>query len=193
MYSKYNKNRKYQRGRSRQLGSIERDILDELTFGDLMSSFLLSGRSTKRFYRLARERATHRYRRKCAIERLVDLDYIQVRGDRLSITNTGKSALGHTIDSTRSLLKTATWDHKWRIAAFDIPEVYTLLRNKVREVLKKSGFVRLQQSIWIFPHECEELVQLIKKESRLSKHILYGVLDRIEDEERLKKVFDLHG
>lgn len=177
--------------RVRQLGAIEKDILRQLTLGDMLYSFLLSAHSTKRFYQLARERAAARYRRKLAIERLIELDFIQERGDCLSITDTGESALGRAIDDMRKLLETKIWDHKWRVAAYDIPEVYAPLRNKVRNILKKAGFVKLQQSIWIFPHECEQLVHLIKHESQLSKYILYGVLDRIEDEERLKKMFGL--
>jgi len=180
-----------QNKRTRQLGAIERDVLNELTFGDLLYGFLLSSRSTKRFYKLARERANHRYRRKLAIERLMELDYIHARGERLNITGAGQNALGQAVGKTLNLLKTKTWDHKWRIATFDIPEAYAPLRNKVRTILKRAGFVKLQHSIWIFPHECEEVVQLIKTESRLSKYILYGVLDRIEDENRLKKLFHL--
>ena len=182
---------KQSRKRIRQLGPIERDILNELSFGDLMYGFLLSARSTKLFYKLARERATYRHRRKMAIERLARQDFIQRVGSRLSITESGKNALGQAVANTIDLLKKKTWDHKWRIVVFDIPEVYTLLRNRVRDILKRAGFLRLQQSVWVFPHECSELVQLIKAESRLSKYILYGVLDRIEDEDRLKRLFRL--
>ncbi len=176
-------------GRRHRLGLIERDILDELTFGDLLYSTLLSARSTKRFYKLARERATYRYHRKLAIERLKECAFVQERGERLSITDAGRSVLGTAVEATRRLLGVKPWDYKWRIAAFDIPEKYESLRRKVRSVLKDAGFVKLQQSIWVFPHDCEELVQLIKKESGLSQFILYGVLERIEGEEQLKKLF----
>ncbi len=91
----------------------------------------------------------------------------------------------------RRLLQTNAWDGKWRIVAFDIPEKYSALRDKVRRILKQAGFIKLQHSVWIFPHECEELAQLIKEESRLSNYILYGRLDRIENESGLKKAFHL--
>ena len=61
----------------------------------------------------------------------------------------------------------------------------------MREVLKRAGFQKLQHSVWIFPHECAELSLLIQEESGLKKHILYGVLDRIENEDRLKDLFRL--
>jgi len=141
--------------------------------------------------RLARERANDRYRRKRALKRLVELDFIQERGKKLSLTATGATALGTSIEDTLALLKNRTWDHKWRVATFDIPETHAALRSKVRGILKRAGFVMLQQSIWVFPHDCEELVQLIKNESRLSQYILYGVLERIENDARLKKIFHL--
>lgn len=179
------------RKRTRQLGRLERDVLEELTAGDKLYGFLLSGRSTRRMHRLAQERANDRYRRKLAVERLKDLDYIHARGQHMSITDAGRSMLGDQIDKTKKLLGTKAWDYKWRVAAFDIPETHAQLRHKVRGILKKAGFVKLQNSVWVFPHECEALVQLIKRESQLSRYILYGVLERIEDEVRLKKIFSL--
>lgn len=179
------------RGRKRRLGAVERDILNELTFGDFLYSFLLSARSTKLFYKLASERATQRYRRKLAIERLKEMEFIEERGEKLSITGTGRSALGMAIAANRKLLGQRPWDHKWRIATFDIPEKYASLRKKVRGVLKTAGFVKLQHSIWIFPHDCEDLVQLIKEESKLTEFILYGVFEKIEGDDRLKKLFRL--
>lgn len=177
--------------RRRGLGGIERDILDELSGADLLYGFLHSGRSTRAMYRSAREHAAYRHRRKRAIERLKDFRFIEQKGERLTITAAGTNALGAAVLNTRGLLKSQTWDGKWRIAAFDIPERYASLRNKVRNLLKEAGFLRLQHSIWIFPHECNALVQLIKEESALSKYILYGLLDSIEDEERLRKLFKL--
>jgi len=177
--------------RTRQLGSIERDMLDELSLGDILYSFLLSARSTKRFYKLAHERVAYRHRRKRALDRLIQLRYINAAGERLSITNQGRTALGVAVSKNLSLLKTASWDHKWRVTIFDIPESYAPLRRKVRDILKRAGFIKLQQSVWVFPHECKDLVQFIKEEARLSRYVLYGVLEQIEGEDRLRKLFQL--
>ena len=177
--------------RRRGLGAQERNILEELSLGDVLYVYVVSARSTKLFYKNARERAAARYRRKKAIERLETWGYIERLDDSLSITAVGTIALGTIASKTRDLLRSKKWDHKWRIAAFDIPEKYTPLRNKVRDILKQAGFISLQQSIWVFPHECEELIQLIKQESNLTHYLLYGVLERIEDEDRLRKIFKL--
>ena len=170
---------------------MERDMLAELSLGDILYGFLLSARSTRRLYKLARERAAYRHRRKRALDRLIELNYIEATGKRLSITNEGQTALGEAISRTFNLLKTKSWDHKWRMAIFDIPEIHAPLRRKIRDILKRAGFIKLQQSVWVFPHECMDLIRLIKEEPQLSRCVLYGVLDRIEGEERLRKLFRL--
>lgn len=176
----------------RRLGSLEREILYELSAGDLLYGFTFSMRSTRRMYKLARERAQYRYRRRRAEERLRAERFIEERSGRLEITDRGRSALARTLSQVRLLLdKRPAWDGRWRIVAFDIPEKYHVLRDRVRTILKRAGFVQLQQSIWIFPYACEELVNLIREESALSQHILYGVLESIEDEARIKRVFNL--
>ena len=175
----------------RRLGAIERDILDDLTAGDMLYGFFLSGRSSYRMMRLARERANNRYRSKLALERLVAQNLVKKQGQKLVITQKGRYALGSAAAETRKMLTTVPWDGKWRIVAFDIPEEFAGQRDMVRRILKQAGFELLQRSIWIFPHECEELAAILKEHSHLSKHILYGVLEKVENEARLKKLFRL--
>ena len=175
----------------RKLGRIERDILGDLTFGDLLYSHLCSGTSRTRFYQLARERATERYRRRRAIDRLTTDGFISAHGEVLHLTKAGSVSIGSYADKNRELLKQQTWDHKWRIVAFDIPERLAPLRAEVRGILKRAGFIKFQQSIRIFPHECRELVQLIKRDTRLASYLMYGVLESVEGESQLKKRFGL--
>lgn len=178
--------------RRRKLGNIERDVLNELSCGDLLYGFLLSAHSTRRMFKLARERANYRYRREIAIKRLEKLRFIRKRGKALSITQNGADALGLAIDKTALLLKRNTsWDRRWRMVTFDVPERFRRHRNHVRAILKRAGFVQLQQSVWIFPHECEEFVQFLRRESQLAPHILYGVLEKIEGEKELMRRFHL--
>ena len=178
------------RKRAKRLGRIEREILEDLSLGDLAYGFFFSARSTRLMYKLARRRAMDRYRRKIAIERLQDLQFIERAANKLAITEKGKNALGIAVQQTANLLG-SRWDGKWRIVIFDIPEKYVVLRNRLRYILKKSGFVQLQLSVWIFPYDCKELVKLIKGESRLSRFILYGTLEHIENDEILKRNFKL--
>lgn len=183
--------RAVQKPRSSRLGAIELDILRELTISDLLISFLVSGRSIKRMNQVAQQRAVQRHRRKLAVERLSQRGFIKKSGDLVCIRDKGRHAVDVTVRNVRRSLKTRKWDGKWRIVAYDIPERFKPLRDAVRLTLKNAGFVKFQDSLWIFPHECRELATLIQKESRLRMCVLYGVLEKIENEERLKRHFSL--
>ena len=174
-----------------RLGNLEKRILTDLSAGDMLYGALLSAHSTKRMYKLAQDRAAYRHRCKEAIERLKEKKFIQTSGERLTITGAGENALGVIVDKTCALLQKRAWDKKWRIVVFDIPEKYSQLRDKIRGILKRAGFMQLQRSVWVFPHDCEELITFVKQESRLAPYILYGVLDSIESGDRLQKIFKL--
>src|SRR3989344_9098522 len=87
--------------------------------------------------------------------------------------------------------KPRTWDKKWRILIFDIPERRRLTRDKIRFHLRRSGFVRAQDSVWIYPYPCEEFVALLKAECRVGKDMLYLIVETLEGDVRFRKLFDL--
>ncbi|PIR84968.1 CRISPR-associated endonuclease Cas2 [Candidatus Kaiserbacteria bacterium CG10_big_fil_rev_8_21_14_0_10_45_20] len=173
------------------VGVLERDILEQLSGGDLLYGFLLSARSSRRLFIKARERASYRYRRKQAILRLKEKRFIQQKGELFKITPKGTAILKQQIQKTHNLLNTKRWDGRWRIVAFDVPEKHRSFRNKIRLALKEAGFIQMQKSVWVFPHECKELSDLLKEEPRLTHCVLYGVLEQIENEEKIKKIFNL--
>lgn len=174
-----------------RIGNLQRGMLQELSAGDLLYGFLLSGHSTKRMYKLARERAASRYRRKRALEKLIAQRLVHKTGERIFLTAQGRYAMEPLAAATKKKLGQTAWDGKWRVVTFDIPEKHAGLRRTVRNMLLRAGFIRLQHSVWIFPHECEELIRLIQEETRLAPCVLYGVLERIETSGRLKKFFRL--
>src|SRR3989344_5169870 len=79
--------------RRTRLGTIEREVLEELSVGDLLVGFLCSARSTRRMYKIARERAKHRYHTRLAIERLTSEGHISRSGEFLSINTSGRRLL----------------------------------------------------------------------------------------------------
>ena len=173
------------------LGAIERDILQELTFGDLLISFLTSAHSTRAFYKTARERAVRRYRERQALERLIAQGYAARYNDRVAITTLGRRSLGQILDAVCTSAQTQKWDGKWRIITFDIPERLRASRSGIRAILKRAGFKKLQHSTWIFPYACEELAEFIHDDPHVARYVLYGVLEYIQDDARLRKSFGL--
>ena len=178
-------------GPKRRLGRVEKEILESITGGDRLIGFLCSARSTRAMYKIAYERARARYRTRKTVDSLVLKGYVAREGELLSITNSGKSILESAVSRTRKQINEVAWDGKWRIVAYDIPSRYNKLRDEVRHILKRAGFQKLHHSIWIFPHDCRELSDLIQSDRRLKSCVIYGVLESIEGEDRLRALFNV--
>ena len=178
-------------GKKKKLGRVEREILETITAGDILIAALCSARSTRGMYKLAHERARARYRTRGTIDTLVKKGLARHSEGMLSVTNEGSEALENAVTKTNALLREKEWDGKWRMVAYDIPASHAKLRDAVRDVLKRAGFVRLQHSIWIFPHECRDLSEFIRSDRRLEQCVFYGVFEADTTDKRMRALFGL--
>ena len=108
----------------------------------------------------------------------------------LRITEKGRRRFG-TLVSFGPLPRPKRWDGKWRLVIFDIPEKRHGLRARARGIVAGFGFVRLQDSVWAYPYDCEEPVALLKAELRIGKDLLYIIADAIEYGTPLRRQFNL--
>lgn len=83
------------------------------------------------------------------------------------------------------------WDGKWRVVIFDIPEKLRWGRDALREKLKDLGFHELQKSVFVFPYECKDEINFVIEFFNLRRYVRYGVLDFIDNDLHLKKIFKL--
>jgi DNA-binding transcriptional regulator PaaX len=74
---------------------------------------------------------------------------------------------------------------------FDIPEKRKGLRQKVRNTLITIGFERLQDSVWVYPYDCEDLIMLLKAGFHVGDDMLYMIVDSIERDKDLRDHFQL--
>ncbi len=109
----------------------------------------------------------------------------------LCLTEKGQEKLDSYRLSEYKLLIPKTWDKKWRVLIFDIPEYRKSLRDKIRKELTKINFARVQDSVWIFPYDCEELVALLKADFRVGEDLQYMEVNRVENDIRLREFFNL--
>ncbi len=84
-----------------------------------------------------------------------------------------------------------SWDKKWRLIIFDIEEKRRSARDSIRHHMQSFGFVKLQDSVWVYPYECEQVIGLLKAQYKIGKELLYIVAGDIEGDEQLKKRFNL--
>jgi hypothetical protein len=87
--------------------------------------------------------------------------------------------------------KDKRWDGQWRVVTFDVPEKRRSTRDRLRGYMHAYGFKKLQSSVWVFPHDCEEVLALIKAELRIGNAVLYMAVDEIENDRHLREHFHL--
>jgi CRISPR-associated endonuclease Cas2 len=83
------------------------------------------------------------------------------------------------------------WDKRWRVVIFDIPEYRRGTRDKLRLTMQNTGFYRLQDSVWLYPHDCEDFIALLKADLKIGNAILYMVVEKIENDTKIKTHFSL--
>lgn len=83
------------------------------------------------------------------------------------------------------------WDKKWRVICFDIPEKRRYARHLIQRKLKEVGCYRLQDSVFITPYNCSEILKLIQQGFFLQKHVRGMVVTQIDDEAAVLNYFKL--
>lgn len=64
-------------------------------------------------------------------------------------------------------------------------------RENLRHTLISIGFMKLQDSVWIYPYDCEDLITLLKADMEIGKDILYMIVEALEDDKHFRKYFKL--
>lgn len=134
-----------------------------------------------------------KYRLKSVASRLAAkglVKFVTVDGEKhLEITPKGMEVLADV--EGKDSRKKKRWDKRWRIVMFDIPERRRKARVQLRMQLQEYGFAHLQDSVWVYPHDCEDFVALLKADLKAGGSILYLVAESIEDDFHLKSHFGL--
>ena len=73
-----------------------------------------------------------------------------------------------------------SWDKKWRLVVFDIPEQKRKLRNYFRRYLVILGFGKVQRSIWISPYDFSAIIQRYARKLGLSDYIFQITADNFK-------------
>ncbi len=113
------------------------------------------------------------------------------KGNFARLTEKGEAKLRQLEIMDYKIKKPKRWDGKWRLLAFDIKEERKGVRNKVRHTLRQLGFTRLQDSLWVYPYDCEDLIMLLKVDFRVGKELVYIIADNIENDKSLRKFYSI--
>ena len=128
---------------------------------------------------------------KSTATRLTRKGLLKFEDGHYAMTAEGEKILERWKRRDFKLIKPKRWDQKWRIVIFDIPEHKKRIRNEIREILRAAGFERLQDSVWVYPYDCEDIIGLLKTDYGVGKEMLYIIADQIENDKYLRMDFGL--
>lgn len=136
-----------------------------------------------------------RYYVNTALDRLRNRGLIEFKKENektfVRLTNKGAGELLRYQLQETVIKKPKIWDKKWRVIIFDIKEKRRFVRDEFRNELVNLGFLKLQNSVWVHPYDCEEIIIMLKSYLQIGKDILYMNVEKIENDKWLKHEFGL--
>ena len=136
----------------------------------------------KRLYRVVREFYN---------DRLVDYKESEDGAVSIVLTKEGiKKSVKFKLDEMKIEIP-PKWDGEWRIVIFDIPERFKKAREALRNKLKNLGFVKLQESVFILPYECEDEIDFITEVFLIRPFVKFVRVKSFTNEEKLRVNFGL--
>lgn len=169
---------------------IQKAILDTVKAAGLLSVVLVAPGTVKYLKHLgldSKERQKEIIKR--SRDRLVKSGLLAYQDGFLRLTPKGEMKLKSLEMKDWKKARPKKWDGRWRVLIFDIPEKRKPLREKVRSALLSIGFIRLQDSVWLYPYDCEDFINLLKADFKIGKDLLYLIVESIENDKYFRKEF----
>lgn len=175
--------------------NIQQAVLATVAMAGIVAVGAIAGNAVQLLEYLPNESYNLKYRMKSVASRLVAKKYavwVERDGKKfLRLTPAGRAAF--EFEQAKVTLKNQKkkWDGRWRMVVFDIPERRRAVRLRLRAVMNEIGFVRLQDSVWVYPYDCEDFIALLKAELKIGKDVLYAIADTIEYDKGIRAHFHL--
>lgn len=179
----------------RRKQNVQHAVLAAAGIAGLLAWAALAPNTLQLLRYLPKEKYKLGYRARTAAGRLVtkgQAQWIERGGKKyLRLTEAGRRALAFEQAKVTLTNQKKKWDGRWRMVVFDIPERRRCIRIRLRAHMSEIGFVRLQDSVWVYPYDCEDFIALLKAELKIGKDVLYAIADTIEHDRTIRSHFRL--
>jgi len=183
-------------GARRSKREIEQTILAVVGAAGILSFALVAPKALDLLKYTPLNKYKFAYRTRTTAGRLVAMGYMtwmERDGKKfLRLTQSGQKLM--QLEKEKVALAThkkKRWDRRWRMVVFDVPERRRKIRGRLCAAIQEVGFVRLQDSVWVYPYDCEDFIALLKAELKIGKDVLYAIVDTIEHDKDLRRHFNL--
>ena len=131
-----------------------------------------------------------------AITRLEYAGLVRVSGQyssrKVVLTDKGRAVIDTIRASEYRIPEPVFWDGKWRGVMFDIREKRRKTRSQLRSLLFGAGFLRLQDSVWVYPYPCDEFIGLVRAHLKSGTgEMLSFTAEALESDKKLREHFRL--
>lgn len=181
----------------RRLRTFQQGLLTAAALGGvvLIAAMAPNAAQLLRYMPGYKKGARFNYQSKTALGRLAAkglISFEEQDGKRYArVTEAGEQLLALESLREKGKQRPKRWDGRWRVVLFDIPERRRGIRNRLRHFMQEYGFVRLQDSAWIYPHDCEDIIALAKANLRIGASVLYMIVEKLERDTNLREHFKL--
>lgn len=153
-------------------------------------------RLLKELNRPAKNRTMLYQRIRQGVSRLEKEGLVTVSGERgerrIRITEKGRDMMDEIEFREHTIPEQAFWDGRWRVLIFDISERRRRVRAQLRRLLQGVGFVRIQDSVWVYPYPCDEFISLVRAHLKSGVGELRSfVAEALESDKWLREHFRL--
>jgi DNA-binding PadR family transcriptional regulator len=109
----------------------------------------------------------------------------------IKITTAGKRKVLKYALEELEIAQTKSWDGKWRLIIYDIPQNKRRLSNLLSQTLKNLGFFALQKSVYLIPYPCQSQIEFIREYFGLGDNVLILEVAKIENDKPFREYFGL--
>lgn len=173
-------------------GEITEIILSTLLAVGVIAVTVTIPNTVQLFKYFTPKNSAERARIKKSVTRLEMGGFIERKGDKkglISLTQKGKErAMRYEVNQMK-IASQKTWDKKWRLIMFDVPENRKQARRAINLVLKKFGCVQYQKSVFITPFPCKKEIDFVGECFGVRDYIRIIVASEVEGVASLQKVF----
>lgn len=109
----------------------------------------------------------------------------------LSLSEKGKITAKTFYPDDLIIKRPPTWDKRWRVVIYDIPDKKKKARDALRHKLTELGFKEWQKSVFIHPYPCQDEINFIIEFFDVRSYVRYAELINLTNESELKLHFKL--
>lgn len=109
----------------------------------------------------------------------------------IKLTEKGKTTLLKYDLERMRIKKPSSWDGKWRLVIFDIPNEQKQAREIFREKLKQLEFYPLQKSVFLTPYPCFSEIEFLRQILGIGEYVRVLIVQRLEGEKLFKHHFGI--